>query len=135
MDTFGKKKRSAIMASVKSKQNKSTEKKVRAALISKGIKGWKMHEKTLPGKPDFVFPKNRLIVFIDGCFWHGCSECYRRPKTSRAYWDAKVIRNRKRDLKNNIALRRLGWRVVRLWEHELRPFQVIPNRLLRIISP
>jgi len=74
----------------------------------------------LLGSPDFVFPIKRVAVFVDGCFWHGCPKCYRRPKSSRKYWDAKAARNKARDKAVSAALRKGGWRVLRVWEHELK---------------
>jgi len=72
------------------------------------------------GHPDFVFRRERVAVFVDGCFWHGCPKCYRRPKSNRKFWDAKAARNRARDAEVTRALRRAGWTVVRIWEHALR---------------
>lgn len=112
--------RSRLMASVRSTGNRSTEWRLRGALISSGIGGWRLNVKTLPGRPDFVFAAERVSVFVNGCFWHGCPHCYRRPKSRRNYWDKKVLDNIKRDKKSQIALRRQGWRVIRLWEHELK---------------
>jgi|ERR1044072_6004260 DNA mismatch endonuclease (patch repair protein) len=112
--------RSQIMRAVKSKGARSTERKLRAALAASGIKDWRMHADHLPGKPDFIFPKKMLAVFVDGCFWHGCSKCYRRPHSSQAYWDAKVAGNMARDRRRRAELRRLGWRVLRFWEHEVK---------------
>ena len=71
------------------------------------------------GKPDFVFARKRVVVFVDGCFWHGCPKCYRRPSSRCSYWDAKVAANKARDRRVTRTLRRMGWRVVRIWEHEL----------------
>ena len=70
--------------------------------------------------PDFVFARQRVVVFVDGCFWHGCPKCYRRPKSNRKFWDAKFTRNRARDVQVTKALRRAGWKVVRVWEHRLK---------------
>jgi len=74
----------------------------------------------LPGKPDFVFEKNKLAVFIDGCFWHGCVKCYRGPKSNKRYWVSKLRLNKARDTKNSKMLLALGWHVLRLWEHQVR---------------
>jgi DNA mismatch endonuclease Vsr len=71
-------------------------------------------------RPDFVFQEARVAVFVDGCFWHGCPRCYVRPRGNAAFWRKKLATNRARDRRVNRALRRLGWRVVRIWEHELR---------------
>lgn len=133
-DTFEPEIRSAIMASVRSSGNKSTEWKVRARLVAFSVTRWKMHDKTLPGSPDFVFPKRKLAVFIDGCFWHGCPKCYRRPKSSRAYWDLKIKRNKTRDQSNHSRLRTMGWSVIRIWEHELKGSTDLPVRLVKAIK-
>lgn len=75
-------------------------------------------------KPDFVFRTERLAVFVDGCFWHGCPLHYTRPKTRRAFWDAKIAANRARDRRLDRALRAAGWSILHLWEHALEPRQV-----------
>ena len=71
-------------------------------------------------RPDFVFRRERLVVFVDGCFWHGCSAHYTRPKARRAFWDAKIAANRARDRRVDRALRASGWRVLHVWEHALK---------------
>lgn len=78
------------------------------------------HTRDLPGKPDFYLPGLRLAIFVDGCFWHGCPTHGRTPEDNRGYWEPKLLRNVARDREAVIALRRLGIRPVRLWEHELR---------------
>ena len=88
-DSISKKERSALMAKVRSKGNRSTEGKVEAALKSARIKGWKKHPKDVPGCPDFYFPKSRLAVFVDGCFWHACPKCGRLPSSNAEYWTPK----------------------------------------------
>jgi DNA mismatch endonuclease (patch repair protein) len=70
-------------------------------------------------RPDFVFRKARLALFVDGCFWHNCPRHATKPKNNRAFWRRKLSANLKRDKLVNRALRRAGWRVVRIWEHEL----------------
>lgn len=89
--------RSNIMRAVKSKGARSTERRLRAAIIVGGIKCWQMHTTELPGKPDFIFQKESLAVFVDGCFWHGWPKCNRRPHSRQDYWDAKVAGNVSRD--------------------------------------
>jgi DNA mismatch endonuclease (patch repair protein) len=118
-DVFSKQKRSQIMAAVKSKGNKSTEIKLASILRKNGITGWR-RSTSLFGNPDFVFRKEHLVVFVDGCFWHGCPKHLRRPKQNKAYWREKVLRNQCRDRFVTNALRREGWRVLRVWEHELK---------------
>ncbi|MDG7037062.1 MAG: DUF559 domain-containing protein [Nitrososphaerota archaeon] len=73
----------------------------------------------LPGSPDFGSKKRRVAVFVDGCFWHGCPDCYRAPATRPAYWRAKLEGNRERDREADERLRAMGYTVVRLWEHEV----------------
>jgi len=119
MDTVSKETRSRVMARVRSQRNRTTEWRLRAALIQAGIRGWTLNPPDIPGKPDFAFRDERLLVFVDGCYWHGCPKCYRRPSSNTQYWDAKVRRNRARDAKNVAHLKRAGWQVLRIWEHQL----------------
>lgn len=111
--------RSKVMASVKSSGNRSTEQKLLLALENANITGWRTQAKDLVGVPDFVFDNEKLAVFVDGCFWHGCKKCYRRPHSSTKYWDEKVIGNMARDKRVAAKLRRDGWSVIRVWEHSL----------------
>jgi DNA mismatch endonuclease, patch repair protein len=110
--------RSRIMRAVRSKGNKTTEKRLRFALVRQGIGGWIMHSQ-MAGTPDFFFPAARLVVFVDGCFWHGCQACGHIPAVNRPYWKAKIERNRERDLANTQQLVAEGFSVIRIWEHEL----------------
>jgi DNA mismatch endonuclease (patch repair protein) len=89
----------------------------------------------LYGRPDFVFPADRLAVFVDGCFWHGCPKHYTRPANNRAFWERKLRANRARDRQVNRELKRLGWRVLRVWEHDLRqPNRRCMARLRRLLA-
>lgn len=115
-----KQKRSKIMASVRSNGNRSTELRFKDILITAGITGWREQAKDILGTPDFIFDQERIAIFIDGCFWHGCPTCYRRPHSSQEYWDQKVQNNIKRDQKIRSALRRQGWSVMKFWEHDLK---------------
>lgn len=117
-DVFTKAKRSAVMSKIRGRGNKATELALIKLFRRHGITGWRRHQ-PVHGKPDFVFRQMRIALFVDGCFWHGCPRCYRRPKTNQKFWDAKFARNRERDSKVSRELRRLGWRVVRIWEHDL----------------
>ena len=110
---------SRLMSRVRSTGNKSTECRLRFALVQSRVSGWMMHPKHLPGRPDFYFARERLAVFVDGCFWHGCSACWHRPRKNNSYWVAKIERNKARDLKSTRALRRQGISVLRFWEHDL----------------
>jgi DNA mismatch endonuclease (patch repair protein) len=114
------KKRSQIMGSVKGTRNKSTEMRLRAALIKSGTKGWKVNPKGTAGNPDFFFPSKHLAVFVDGCFWHACMRCGHVPHNNRSFWKTKLANNRKRDRRITRQLRAQGIRVVRFWEHQLK---------------
>ena len=111
--------RSDVMRAVKNRGAKCTEWVLRSAVTRAGVRGWKMHVVSLPGTPDFFFAGQHVAVFVDGCFWHGCPQCYRRPASKRSYWDAKKKRNQTRDKSVTAKLRRAGWSVLRLWEHSL----------------
>jgi DNA mismatch endonuclease (patch repair protein) len=108
------------MASIKGKHGKSTERKLRMALIRAGLRGWKLHPQGLQGNPDVYFPKTKIVVFVDGCFWHGCPRCGHVPHTNSAFWRAKFNRNRERDVLSTRALKKLGMKVIRVWEHSLK---------------
>jgi DNA mismatch endonuclease (patch repair protein) len=122
------------MRAVKSSHGKSTERSLRARLVAAGVRGWQMHVRDLPGTPDFVFSKARLAIFVDGCFWHGCVVCYRRPHSSQDYWDVKVKMNRRRDARVNRELRRTGWSVRRIWEHELHSSRRVSERIAALLA-
>ena len=111
--------RSRNMASIRSKGNATTERVFLSILRHARISGWRRHL-NLPGKPDFAFRSQRVAIFLDGCFWHGCPRCYRLPQDNRAYWKKKLVANRRRDQRRSRQLRSLGWRVVRIWEHTLK---------------
>lgn len=127
--------RSKIMARVKSTGNKTTEVRFRAYLIRSGIRGWRVQAMWLPGKPDFIFPNQKLAVFIDGCFWHGCPRCCRMPTSNVEYWTKKVKYNQRRIKTVQKELNKQHWSVMRVWEHEIRdyPARVI-DRIRRRLS-
>ncbi len=130
-DVFTQAKRSEVMSRIRSHGNKDTELRLMAVFREQGITGWRRQVvvtakastvkevKKVRVRPDFVFRRERVVVFVDGCFWHGCVEHYRRPKGNRKFWDAKIARNMARDATVTKALRKAGWRVLHLWEHEL----------------
>lgn len=130
MDTVSAQERSRIMAKVKARGNKSTELKLIKIFKEYSIKGWRRNY-SLIGKPDFVFPKPRLAIFVDGCFWHGCQEHCRIPESNRDYWVAKINKNKKRDRLISKELRRKNWNVIRVWEHELKK-NIYNNKLRKI---
>jgi DNA mismatch endonuclease (patch repair protein) len=94
---------------------------VRKYLFSKGFRYRKNHKK-LPGKPDIVLNKYNTVVFIHGCFWHGHKNCKaaKLPETRKEFWKAKIDSNKKRDIKNIAELTKLGWRVITIWQCELK---------------
>lgn len=106
------------MSRIRGSGNASTELRLVAVFRALHITGWR-RKLPLPGKPDFVFPKLKLAVFVDGCFWHGCPLHATQPKQNAEFWRTKIARNQARDLLVTRALRARGWRVFRLWEHEL----------------
>jgi DNA mismatch endonuclease (patch repair protein) len=127
-DTFTIQKRSEIMAAVKSRGNKSTELQLISVFRANGMIGWRRGQK-LPGKPDFVFPRERIALFVDGCFWHGCPIHCRKPNSNSRYWLEKIARNQGRDFMVRKRLRKMGWRVVRVWEHEFRLTKKLAEKL------
>lgn len=133
MDRISKDARSRNMTRIRSKGNRTTEKRMRALLSAHGFREWCMHAAML-GNPDFVFARLRVAVFIDGCFWHGCPACGHIPKSNRRYWKPKLERTVARDKRYTNTLRSRGWAVMRIWEHELRsaPSEVI-KKLRRLL--
>jgi DNA mismatch endonuclease (patch repair protein) len=120
-DKFNKAQRSSIMAKVKG-ENTTPEIIVRKLLFSMGYR-YRLHRKDLPGKPDIVLPKYKLVIFVHGCFWHGCPVCKHaqiRPKDNSDYWNRKLDKNKERDKKNEKELKNLGWDVVIIWECETK---------------
>ena len=115
-DIMSPEKRSAVMARIKGR-NTGPEQAVAAALGARGL-AWEGHARDLPGRPDFVFREEKVAVFVDGDFWHGWRFPQWRDKLSEK-WEAKIDGNRRRDARNHSLLRRSGWKVVRLWEHQV----------------
>ena len=120
MDFLTKQRRSSLMSRIRSQGNAATELRFIRLLKNFGITDWRRHSNRLIGKPDFVFLKFRLVVFVDGCFWHGCPRCYTEPKSNRAFWRHKIAANRKRAVSIKRELRKSGWRVLRIWQQELK---------------
>jgi DNA mismatch endonuclease, patch repair protein len=105
------------MARIRSKDTKP-EIALRKALWADGIRGWRVHVRALPGKPDLAFTRWRVAVFVDGCFWHGHPDFF-TPGKSGEYWDAKIARTQERDRLANEALHTGGWTVLRFWDFEV----------------
>lgn len=144
-DVFSKSKRSDVMSRIRSRGNKNTELALVELFRRHKITGWRRQIKLrmandewrtsqIAGKirkskfeirnfavrPDFVFPKSKLAVFVDGCFWHGCPRHATQPKSNRAFWRNKIAGNQRRDRRVNRTLRRTGWQVIRIWECRLK---------------
>lgn len=117
-DVFTKEKRSAVMSRIRGRGNKDTELALARLFRAQGITGWRRHT-ALVGRPDFAFRRQRVVVFVDGCFWHGCPKHSNMPANNRAFWMKKLTGNQARDRIVSRTLRKEGWRVVRIWEHEL----------------
>ncbi|MEK6288035.1 MAG: very short patch repair endonuclease [Acidobacteriota bacterium] len=132
-DVFDAEKRSEIMSRVKSRGNLSTEVRLLNIFRERRISGWRRHFALL-GNPDFVFPKQRLAVFVDGCFWHGCRSHGTIPATNSAFWREKLTRNRNRDRFVNRELKRRGWQILRVWQHELRDPKKVTRRVVRCLD-
>lgn len=123
------------MSRIRGKGNKTTEVALAAAFRQAGIKGWRRHvviklplgprvakregKAQLVVRPDFVFRREKVAVFVDGCFWHQCPLHSKIPENNRAFWERKLSRNVERDRLVDRELRKAGWKVARFWEHQL----------------
>jgi DNA mismatch endonuclease (patch repair protein) len=114
-DAFTKQKRSEIMSKIRSSNTKPE------LLLKASLKGhyFRYHPKVY-GNPDFVNKTKKIAVFVDGCFWHKCPTCYRQPQSNTHYWIPKIDRNEARDREIDRKLKRMGWKVCRVWEHEIK---------------
>ncbi len=117
--TFGSLSRSELMSRVRSRGNETTERRLASLLRRAGLSGWRRHQ-PLPGRPDFVWPRLSVAVFVDGCFWHG-HDCGKNisPRTNSDAWQSKIRRNKARDRRVTRLLRDRGWLVLRIWECRL----------------
>jgi DNA mismatch endonuclease (patch repair protein) len=134
IDTRTKKKRSEIMSKVRSK-NTTPEILIRKLIFSMGYR-YRLHVKKLPGKPDIVMAGRRKIIDVRGCFWHGHDDCKygRLPKSRQDFWITKITLNRKRDLENLHKLESLGWKVLVVWQCELRDLNFLKTKLYEFIE-
>ncbi len=131
-DIHSKKQRSYNMSRIQSSGNKSTEIRMINLLRSARIKGWRRNFR-LYGKPDFVFPNGQVAIFIDGCFWHVCPKGCKPPPKNSAFWREKLSHNKLRDAKVSRRLRQMGWKVIRIWEHELKDHLHCLKRVSRAV--
>ena len=132
-DRVNKEQRSRNMGQIRKFGNRSTEMRMVALLKSHRIKGWRRHVR-LPGRPDFVFRDVRLVIFVDGCFWHNCPRCKWTPMSNVNYWRAKFAMNKARDRNADRALRNAGWNVLRIWEHSLKKPTTVLARISRLLN-
>jgi len=121
------------MSHIRSCGNKATELRMITILRSAKIKGWR-RQRPVFGKPDFVFRSERTAIFVDGCFWHGCPRCYRCPSSNEVFWKNKYKSNRHRDKTVSKTLRSMGWKVLRIWEHELRDDAKVSRRIRKVLN-
>ncbi|HOU30592.1 MAG TPA: very short patch repair endonuclease [Bacteroidales bacterium] len=117
-DVLTPEQRKLNMSKIRGK-NTTPEKVIRNKLYSLGIRGYRIHY-NLPGKPDIVFVRKRIVVFIDGCFWHKCPLDFQEPETRKEFWLNKIEKNVIRDRKVDLELSKKGWTVLRIWEHEVK---------------
>ncbi|MCB9794089.1 MAG: very short patch repair endonuclease [Alphaproteobacteria bacterium] len=121
--------RSEQMARIPREDTKP-ETRLRKALWQAGVRGYRKHARTPAGRPDLVFPGPRLAVFLDGCFWHGCPDHYSRPRSREDFWAEKLRANIERDRRQTAQLEAEGWRVLRVWEHEV--YEDLPAAVERV---
>ena len=120
VDVHDQKTRSYNMSQIKGKNTKP-EIMVRKFLFAKGLR-FRLHSKKLPGKPDIILPKFKTVILVHGCFWHGHEDCryFVVPKTRTEWWMTKIVQNKKLDCENYLKLTNLGWKVITIFECELR---------------
>lgn len=128
-DKFTPEKRSNIMSRVKGRDT-GPEKVIRSILHAMGYR-FRLHEKRLPGKPDIVLPRHQRVVLVHGCFWHGHQGCNRskRPKSNVDFWNRKIDGNIRRDVENQEKLRTAGWKILTVWQCQIRDRERLQNRL------
>jgi len=134
VDTFTRKKRSEIMGRIRGKDTKP-EMAVRRLLHQLGFH-FRLHRKDLPGTPDIALPRHKIAVLVHGCFWHRhtCRDG-KHPKSNSRYWESKIADNQCRDRRQKLALRRLGWKVITVWECEIRKPETLQKRLSKALPP
>lgn len=133
LDRVTKEKRSEIMSKVRGK-NTSPEIVVRKLLFSLGYR-YRIHYRKLPGCPDIAFPGRKKALFVHGCFWHqhGCKKS-NLPKTRQEYWTPKLLKNRERDVKNQAALKKIGWDFMVVWQCEIRDIGALQKKMIDFLG-
>jgi len=121
------------MGKIKSKET-NLEKDFRKLLWKEGIKYRKNSSKHF-GKPDIIIASKKIVIFIDSCFWHGCKKHCRIPATNKKYWKNKIKRNKERDKEVNKYYRKLNWKIIRIWEHEIKKdLPTVINKIQKLIE-
>lgn len=135
MDRLTPEQRSLLMSKIRQK-NTGPEMAVRKLVYALGYR-YRIHRHDLPGTPDLAFITRKKAIFVHGCFWHrhACTRGQQRPKSNIEYWQEKLERNRLRDRRNVYALRKMGWKVLTIWECQLRDIKRIQRRLERFLDP
>ena len=117
-DVLTKKQRSFNMSRIRSRNTKP-EITIRKKLYQTGLRNYRLHYK-LPGKPDIVYPRGKIAIFVDGCFWHKCPKCFVKPSSNIKFWEKKIASNTSRDKRISQLLKAEGWGVIRFWEHDIK---------------
>jgi DNA mismatch endonuclease (patch repair protein) len=133
MDVFSKEKRSDVMSKIHGSGNKDTEIAMIQIFKEFHIIGWRRKQKIM-GKPDFTFWKQRVVVFVDGCFWHGCVLHSTKPKTNKEFWENKLSKNKERDNFVTQYLQKKGWKVIRVWEHDLKNPSAVAKDIINALE-
>lgn len=135
MDTLAPGRRSENMRRIRGKDT-APELVARKLCRELGFTGYRIHRKDLPGKPDVAWIGRKLAIFVHGCFWHGhdCAEGIRKPKSNQGYWIPKIERNRQRDAENIAALQAMGWKVLIVWECEIKDKPLLSKKFQRLLS-
>jgi len=133
-DIFSKDKRSQIMSKISGKATKP-EILVRKFLFAQGFR-YRKNDKQLPGKPDIVLPKYKTVIFVHGCFWHGHQNCKKSalPQTNYEFWKNKIQRNVGRDKSNQRDLRKLGWKIIVIWQCQIKNRELFGKTMKRVIQ-
>ena len=135
-DRISTEQRSRNMAAVRSRGNVTTELALVRIFRKEKITGWRRHERIFGIRPDFVFLKQRVAVFVHGCFWHGCRLHGEIPASNRKFWREKINTNKNRDRIVNRKLRRIGWKVLRVWEHEIKKkSEAVTAKIRKVLLP
>lgn len=132
-DVFNKEKRSDVMSKIRGKGNKETELALISILKHYKISGWRRNQKIF-GKPDFTFWKSRVVIFVDGCFWHSCPIHKTKPKQNEEFWENKLSATIIRDELVTSTLQNKGWTVLRIWEHELKNKNMVAEKILKLLN-